>query len=123
MELSKEVKCPICNRPVTLKVDSEIINCNNCKRKYIYKYCIECSQIIYFNTIEYDGYNIKCPYISCGGYGCTVKCEKCGKKIFFKNKYSQGDKISCLNCKFNFKKVKCPCLDCDKNIIKDLNFF
>jgi ribosomal protein L37AE/L43A len=32
--LSKEIKCPKCNRPVTLKVDSEIINCNNCKRQY-----------------------------------------------------------------------------------------
>ena len=122
--LSKEIKCPICNRPVTLKVDSEIINCNNCKRKYIYKYCLECSQIIYFNKIDYDGYNIKCPYVSCGSYGCTVKCENpnCGKKIFYKNKYSQGDKIKCLNCKSLFKKVKCPSLDCPKNLIRDLNF-
>ena len=46
--LSKEIKCPLCNRPVTLKVDSEIINCSNCKGRYIYKYCLECSSIIYF---------------------------------------------------------------------------
>ena len=122
--LSKEIKCPLCNRPVTLKVDSEIINCNNCKKKYIYKYCLECSQIIFFNKIYYDGYNIKCPYVSCKAICCTVKCEnkECDKKIFYKTKYFQGDKIACSNCKANFKKIKCPCLECNRNIVTDINF-
>ena len=123
IELTQEQKCPFCNRPVTLKVDSEIINCNNCKRKFMYKYCLTCSHIIYFNKIDYDGYNIKCPYISCGNTGCIVKCEFCDKKIFYKNKYSQGDTIKCSNCNHYFKKVKCPCLECTKNIILDENFF
>ena len=121
IELTQEQKCPFCNRPVTLKVDSEIINCNNCKRKFMYKYCLTCSHIIYFNKIDYDGYNIKCPYISCGNTGCIVKCEFCEKKIFYKNKYSQGDNIKCSNCNKFFKKVKCPSLECQKNIIKNEN--
>ena len=120
--LSKEIKCPICNRPVTLKVDSEIINCSNCKGRYIYKYCLECSSIIYFTKIDYDGYNIQCPYVSCNAIGCTVKCEKCNKKIFYKNKYSQGDKIKCSNCQNVFKKVKCPSKECQKSIILGENF-
>jgi hypothetical protein len=120
--LSKEIKCPLCNRPVTLKVDSEIINCSNCKGRYIYKYCLECSSIIYFTKIDYDGYNIQCPYVSCGAIGCTVKCEKCNKKIFYKNKYSQGDKIKCSNCQNVFKKVRCPSLECQKSIILGENF-
>ena len=122
--LSKDIKCPICNRPVTLKVDSEIINCNICKRQYIYKYCLECSQIIFFNKIGTDNYNIQCPYISCKSICCTIKCENkgCNKKIFSKNKYFQGNRIECLICHYNFKKVKCPCLDCPKNLILDLNF-
>ena len=124
MELTKEIKCPLCNRPVTLKVESENINCINCKKKYIYKYCQECSQIIFFNKINYDGYNIQCPYVSCNATSCTVICENknCNKKIFFKIKYSQGDAINCSNCKCNFKKVKCPDPNCTKNIILDLNF-
>ena len=122
--LSKEIKCPICNRPVTLKVDSEFINCNNCKKKYIYKYCLECSQIIFFNKIDYDEYNIQCPYISCRAIYATVKCENnnCNKKIFYKKKYFQGDTIVCLNCKASFKKIRCPNLDCNRNIVTDLNF-
>ena len=122
--LTKEIKCPLCNRPVTLKVDSEIINCNNCKKNYIYKYCLECSQIIFFNKIDYDGYNIKCPYVSCKAICCTVKCEnkECDKKIFYKKKYFQGDKIICSNCKASFKKIKCPSLKCNRNIVRDLNF-
>ena len=123
--LSKEIKCPLCTRPVTIKLDSEIINCSNCKRKYIYKYCLECSQIIYFNKIDYDGYNIQCPYISCGATSCIVKCENknCGKKIFYKhNKYFQGDKIKCSNCNLNFKKVKCPNKECQKNILFNIDF-
>ena len=122
MELTQEKKCPLCNRPVTLKVDSEIINCINCKKKIMYKYCLQCSGIIYFNKIDYDGYNIQCPYISCGAFGCTVKCEYCNKKNFYKNKYSQGDKIKCSNCQKIFKKVKCPCSDCPKNILLNENF-
>ena len=120
--LSKEIKCPLCNRPVTLKVDSEIINCSNCKGRYIYKYCLECSSIIYFTKIDYDGYNIQCPYVSCGAIGCTVKCEKCNKKIFYKNKYSQGDKIKCSNCQNVFKKVRCPYSDCQNSIILGPDF-
>ena len=122
--LCKEIKCPLCNRSVALKVDTEIINCNNCKKKYIYKYCLECSQIIYYNKIYYDGYNIRCPYISCGATCCTVKCEnkECGKKIFYKHKYFQGDKVNCLNCHLSFKKVKCPNLNCLKNLVFDINF-
>ena len=84
MELTQEKNCPLCNRPITVKLDSEIINCINCKKKIMYKYCFQCSGIIYFYKIDYDGYNIKCPYISCGVFGCSVKCEYCNKKIFYK---------------------------------------
>ena len=83
----------------------------------MYKFCPECNQIIFFNKIEYDGYNIFCPYISCHATTCSVKCTKCNKKIFFntKYKYYQGDEVECKECKFSFKKVKCPCLDCPKS--------
>jgi hypothetical protein len=60
--------------------------------------------------------------VSCGATGCTVKCEKCNKKIFYKNKYSQGDKIKCSNCQNVFKKVRCPSLECQKSIILGENF-
>ena len=83
----------------------------------MYKFCPECNQIIFFNKIEYDGYNIFCPYISCHATTCSVKCTKCNKKIFFntKYKYYQGDEVECKECKVSFKKVKCPCLDCPKS--------
>ena len=119
----KEQKCPNCNKLITLNEDSEEINCKNCKKNYIYKKCLECLQIIFFNKIFDDGYSIKCPYISCGAIYCSVKCEnkECGKLIYYKNKYSQGDLINCTHCKFKFKKVKCPNLNCDKNIIVNEN--
>ena len=48
----------------------------------------------------------------------SVKCTKCNKKIFSNSKYKyfQGDEVECKECKFSFKKVKCPKLDCPKNI-------
>ena len=115
---TKEIKCPQCNNIIILNENSEKLECNNCKKDFIYKYCLECSQIIFFYKIFYDGYNIQCPYISCGATHCSVKCEnkECGKLIFYKNKYSQGDLIKCSNCKLNFKKVKCPDIDCPNNI-------
>ena len=115
--LDKETQCPICNQLIIFNVKSEDISCNNCKKNFIYKFCPECNQIIFFNKIEYDGYNIFCPYISCHATTCSVKCTKCNKKIFFntKYKYYQGDEVECKECKFSFKKVKCPCLDCPKS--------
>ena len=115
--LDKETQCPICNQLIIFNVKSEDISCNNCKKNFMYKFCPECNQIIFFNKIEYDGYNIFCPYISCHATTCSVKCTKCNKKIFFntKYKYYQGDEVECKECKFSFKKVKCPCLDCPKS--------
>ena len=115
--LDKETQCPICNQLIIFNVKSEDISCNNCKKNFMYKFCPECNQIIFFNKIEYDGYNIFCPYISCHATTCSVKCTKCNKKIFFntKYKYYQGDVVECKECKFSFKKVKCPCLDCPKS--------
>ena len=115
--LDKETQCPICNQLIIFNVKSEDISCNNCKKNFMYKFCPECNQIIFFNKIEYDGYNIFCPYISCHATTCSVKCTKCNKKIFFntKYKYYQGDEVECKDCKFSFKKVKCPCLDCPKS--------
>jgi hypothetical protein len=48
----------------------------------------------------------------------SVKCPKCNKKIFSNSKYKyfQGDEVECKECNFSFKKVKCPKLDCQKNI-------
>ena len=116
--LDKETQCPICNQLIIFNVKSEDISCNNCKKNFMYKFCPECNQIIFFNKIEYDGYNIFCPYISCHATTCSVKCTKCNKKIFFntKYKYYQGDEVECKECKFSFKKVKCPCLDCPKSL-------
>ena len=115
--LDKETQCPICNQLIIFNVKSEDISCNNCKKNFMYKFCPECNQIIFFNKIEYDGYNIFCPYISCHATTCSVKCTKCNKKTFFntKYKYYQGDEVECKECKFSFKKVKCPCLDCPKS--------
>ena len=115
--LDKETQCPICNQLIIFNVKSEDISCNNCKKNFMYKFCPECNQIIFFNKIEYDGYNIFCPYISCHATTCSVKCTKCNKKIFSntKYKYYQGDEVECKECKFSFKKVKCPCLDCPKS--------
>ena len=115
--LDKETQCPICNQLIIFNVKSEDISCNNCKKNFMYKFCPECNQIIFFNKIEYDGYNIFCPYISCHATTCSVKCTKCNKKIFFntKYKYYQGDEVECKECKFSFKKVKCPCLNCPKS--------
>ena len=115
--LDKETQCPICNQLIIFNVKSEDKSCNNCKKNFMYKFCPECNQIIFFNKIEYDGYNIFCPYISCHATTCSVKCTKCNKKIFFntKYKYYQGDEVECKECKFSFKKVKCPCLDCPKS--------
>ena len=121
---NKEIKCPICSNEATLNSDSEIINCNSCKKEYMYIKCLECSQNIFFNKIEIDGYNIQCPYTSCGQINCIIKCEnkKCGKKITYKQKIFQGDEIKCLHCKFKFKKIKCPSKKCSNIIIKDKNF-
>ena len=122
--LVKETQCPICNQLININVKSEDISCSNCKKSFMYKFCPECSSIIFFNKIEYDGYNIHCPYISCRAISCSVKCVKCNKKIFFNSnyKYSQGDAVKCKECNFSFKKVKCPSLDCSKNFELSLDF-
>ena len=116
--LDKETHCAKCEQVINFNVKSEDICCNNCKKNFMYKFCPECNQIIFFNKIEYDGYNIVCPYISCHSTTCSVKCTKCNKKIFFtsKYKYFQGDEVECKECKYIFKKVKCPRLDCPRNI-------
>ena len=125
--LDKEIQCPLCNQLIILNVKSEDIRCNYCNKNFIYKYCPECTSIIFFQPMYYDGYNIKCPYISCRSISCSVKCIKCNKKIFFTNgyKYFQGDTIECKDCNLSFKKVKCPSLYCDKsiNIHPKDNFF
>ena len=122
--LDRETQCPICNQLIIINIKSEDISCNNCKKTFMYKFCPECSSIIFFNKIIYDGYNIQCPYISCRAISCSVKCIKCNKKIFFNSnyKYSQGDQVKCKDCDFSFKKVKCPCLDCDKNLELSTDF-
>ena len=125
--LDKEIQCPLCNQLIILNVKSEDIRCNYCNKNFIYKYCPECTSIIFFQPMYYDGYNIKCPYISCRSISCSVKCIKCNKKIFFTNgyKYFQGDTIECKDCNLSFKKVKCPSIYCDKsiNIHPKDNFF
>ena len=125
MESGKEIKCPFCNQSISLQDDSEIIKCNNCNKILLYKNCLLCNHIIFFNSINYDCYNIQCPYISCGGSFCLIKCEnkECKSIISYKNKVFQGDKIKCSKCKIHFKKVKCPDRDCEKYITFDLNFF
>ena len=125
--LDKETQCPLCNNLIILNVESEEIKCNSCNKSFIYKYCPECTSIIYFHKMYYDGYNIKCPYISCHSISCSVKCIKCNKKIFFRSdyKYFQGDTVDCKECNLSFKKVKCPLLGYDQNInirVED-NFF
>ena len=122
--LDKETQCPICNQLIIINVKSEDIICNNCKKSFMYKFCPECSSIIFFNKIEYDGYNIQCPYVSCRAISCSVKCTKCSKKIFFNinYKYSQGDQVKCKECDFSFKKVKCPSLDCSKSFQLNTDF-
>ena len=121
----KRIKCPYCIKEVALNSDSEIINCNNCKKDYSFIKCIECSKIIFFEKIEKDSYNIQCPYISCGQINCIIKCEnkECRKKITYKKNIFQGDEIKCSNCQYKFKKVKCPSKKCSKYIIYDNNDF
>ena len=125
MESSKEIKCPICNHSIIFHDNSEIINCNNCQKILLFRNCLLCSHIIFFNPINYDCYNIQCPYISCANTFCLIKCEnkECEALISYKNKIFQGDKIKCSKCKINFKKVKCPDIDCQKYIKLDLNIF
>ena len=122
--LDKEINCPGCNSVILINVKSEDITCQNCKKNFIYKFCPECSQIIFFNKIDYDGYNIHCPYISCRAVSCSVKCIKCNKKIFFNSnyKYSQGEEVECKDCKISFKKIKCPFLGCNINIEQNKSF-
>ena len=126
MELeNKEINCPKCNQKVTLDENLENIKCKNCQKFFFYKKCLKCSKYILFdNNINYDGYNIHCPYISCEEFFCLIKCEnkECRKNIFYMDKYSQGDKIKCSFCKASFKKVKCPNKDCQENKILDINF-
>ena len=123
--LVKETQCPICNQQININVKSEDISCNSCQKTFMYKFCPECNSIIYFNKIDYDGYNIQCPYISCRSISCSVKCIKCKKKIFFNSnyKYSQGDEVKCKECSHSFKKVKCPSLNCDKTFELEREFY
>ena len=123
--LVKETQCPICNQLININVKSEDISCNSCQKTFMYKFCPECNSIIYFNKIDYDGYNIQCPYISCRSISCSVKCIKCKKKIFFNSnyKYSQGDEVKCKECSHSFKKVKCPSLNCDKTFELEREFY
>lgn len=122
MESLPEIKCPICLQNIELDINSETAFCKNCNKSFYFITCSKCFQNIYFTKKYIEGYNIQCPYLSCGGIKCHVICEKCNKKIFFTENYCQGDIIECENCKYQFKKIKCPCLNCNNNIITSLNF-
>ena len=117
--LIEEFPCPECEGTNSLKIKPKetMAKCELCNKCFFFIKCFQCSYNIYFKKeVFLDGINIVCPYNICGLNISTIICEKCKKKLFLRTKYSQGEKIQCPFCQYQFQKIKCPNLNCKLDI-------
>lgn len=125
--------CPNCTNPLCIvsnenknimKIDTNgfiIFKCNKCNIHLCYILCVYCNKKIYMKihpkNIEYNGlngFNIRCPYFSCGKYFYFSECIRC-KRIQKQNQYiKEGTLIRCIykDCQCEYLQVHCPIKYC-----------
>ena len=132
-----KILCPTCIEPINLSINKsknnnesfleiEIkeftkITCQKCNLEFSFLYCEFCKSKIFMkihpdsNLIEYNGingYNIKCPYKSCGKIFYFTICQKCKKKQKLKKFIKEGNIIICKYCNFQYIQVHTPIKYC-----------
>ena len=96
-------------------------NCKKCKINFCYILCVYCDKKIYMKIhsegLDYNGlngFNIDCPYESCGKTFYFTKCIKCGRTQKQKNYVKEGTTITCIynDCKSEYFQINCPIKNC-----------
>ena len=96
-------------------------NCQKCTINFCYILCAFCDKKIYMKIhpegLDYNGlngFNINCPYNSCGKSFYFTKCIKCKRTQKIKNYIKEGSTITCIykDCKFEYFQINCPIKYC-----------
>ena len=96
-------------------------NCQKCSINFCYILCAYCDKKIYMKIhpegLDYNGlngFNIRCPYESCGKTFYFTKCIKCGRTQKQKKYIKEGTTITCLynDCKSEYFQINCPIKYC-----------
>ena len=103
-------------------------NCQKCTINFCYILCVYCDKKIYMKIhpegLDYNGlngFNINCPYESCGKTFYFTKCIKCQRTQKQKKYIKEGAMITCMynDCKTEYFQINCPIKYCpDLNSIE-----
>jgi hypothetical protein len=136
----ERITCPKCLEPVNIKLfslnvsngnniehksyvisDFLRLSCEKCLLDFTFITCVYCNKKIFMKihpkNVQYnglDGYNIKCPYQSCGKTFYFSKCPNCQTEKKYEQSIKEGNIIICSNekCKFQYIQVNCPIKYC-----------
>ena len=130
----ENLKCPVCEK--NIEGINNIINfneydsihCEKCDLNiFLYVLCVFCKKKIYYkknnnnNLLNgMNGFNIQCPYLSCGKYFYETICPKCKHEQKIPKRIKEGELIKCINennaCGYEYIQIRSPIKDSNDNI-------